>query len=167
MKFILSQNSNSLAPFVPTPLNVVKKMLKLAKLKQGETLFDLGSGDGRIVLMAANDFGAFSFGVEHKIALIEEARAKADELGLSKTAQFIHESIFKANLSSADVVTIYLTTRSNERIRPKLERELKQGSRVVTHNFPIFKWNTSEMTKVYEAKQIHTLYLYACKFWNV
>jgi hypothetical protein len=112
--------------------------------------------------MAANDYGALSIGVEHKITLIEEARAKAIELGISKTAQFFHESIFKPNLSSADVVTMYLTTRSNERIRPKLERELKPGARVVTHNFPLFKWKISEMIKINEANQTHSLYLYTC-----
>lgn len=137
-------------------------MLELSGLKHGETLYDLGSGDGRIVLMAAKEFGAVGYGIEHKISLIEESKSKAEEIGVSEHVKFIQTSIYKTDLHSADVVTIYLTTRSNERIRPKLERELKNGARVVTHNFPIYRWKINHMEKVIDQNQIHTLYLYIC-----
>jgi len=159
----LRQNSNSLAPFIPTPYYVVRKKLELAQIKDGEILFDLGSGDGRIVLMAAKEFGAKGVGIEHKLSLIEESRDKILELGITKSVIFIHDNIFKANLESADVVTLYLTTRSNERIRVKLENELKKGARVVTHNFPMIRWNPNNIIKIKEGNQTHTLYLYK---WN-
>ncbi len=158
----MRQNSNSLAPFIPTPFNVVRKMLEVSGLKQGEVLYDLGSGDGRIVLMAAKEFGANSYGVEHKFSLIEESRIKAEELGISDNVQFIQDNIFNPHLGDADVVTIYLTIRSNERIRPKLERELKVGARVVSHNFPIIKWKPNKISRIIDANQVHTLYLYTC-----
>ncbi|MBN1683131.1 SAM-dependent methyltransferase [Candidatus Bathyarchaeota archaeon] len=156
----MRQNSNSLAPFIPTPYNIVRKMLEFAQLKKSEVLFDLGSGDGRIVLMAAKDFGAKSIGVEHRLSLVEEAREKAIELDITNSTLFLHDNIFNVNLKTANVVTLYLTIKSNERIRHKLEKELHNGARVVTHNFPMIKWIQSDVMKIIEDHQIHTLYLY-------
>ena len=156
----MRQNSNSLAPFIPTPYNIVRKMLEFSQLKKSEVLFDLGSGDGRIVLIAAKEFGAKGIGIEHRLSLVEEARGKAIELDVTNSTLFLHDNIFNVNLKTADVVTLYLTTKSNERIRHKLENELKNGARVVTHNFPMIKWIKNDVMKILEEHQVHIIYLY-------
>ena len=109
-----------LAPFVATPTSVVRQMLILAELKPGEVLYDLGSGDGRAVIMAAKDFGAKSVGVELRDDLAKKALNNIHELGLNEKTQIIQKDIFDVDLSVADVVFLYLTTSANERIKPKL-----------------------------------------------
>ena len=150
----------SIAPFVASPLTVVRKMLEYAELKPGETLYDLGSGDGRIVIMAAQEFGAKGVGIELNKRLLGEARTKGDALRLGERAQFIQGNIFDVDLSPADVVTMYLTTGANEKVRPKLERELRPGARVVTHDFSIPGWDNALNLKFREGYRSHTIYLY-------
>ncbi|KON30861.1 hypothetical protein AC482_02600 [miscellaneous Crenarchaeota group-15 archaeon DG-45] len=153
-------SSSSLAPFVPSPESVVRKMLEYADLKPGEALYDLGCGDGRIVIMAAQDFGARGVGVDLNLRLVNEARAKAEALDLRGKVKIIHGDIFEIDLSPADVVTMYLTTGANEKVRPKLEEELRPGSRVVTHDFSIEKWNCIKNLRFKEDYRTHTIYLY-------
>lgn len=155
--------SGSIAPFVASPMNVVRKMLEYAGLKPGETLYDLGSGDGRIVIMAAQEFGARAVGIELNKRLLNEASKKREDLNLGEKTQFIHENMFNVDLNPADVVTMYLTTGANEKIRPKLERELKQGTRVVTHDFSIPGWEYVKNLKFKDGFRSHTIYLYS---WN-
>jgi len=153
-----------IAPFVATPMPVVRQMLILAELKPGETLYDLGSGDGRAVIMAAKDFGAKSVGVELREDLAKKALSNIYELGLDRKAQILQNDIFKIDLSQADVVFLYLTTSANEKIKPKLETELKPGARVVSHDYEILGWKSSKVDNFCENPRLgypsHTIYVY-------
>lgn len=150
-----------LAPYYPTPYTIVEKMLKLGGLKPGEKMFDLGSGDGRLVIMAARKFGADSTGVEMDADLCKQSAAKIKGLGLKK-ARIIHGDIMTQDYSSADLLTVYLLPNSNDKLRPKLEKELKKGARVVAHDFEFSGW-TPEKTETIDDDgegRSHTLFLY-------
>src|SRR5579885_1341663 len=121
------QNAEKLAPYYPTPATIVEKMLVLGGLKAGEKMFDLGSGDGRIVVMAAQKFHAEAVGVEIDKDLFRQSMDKIRKLGLEKSARIINGDIFKQNYSSADLLTVYLLPTSNEKVAPLLERQLKKG----------------------------------------
>ena len=135
-------------------------MLEYSDLKPGETLYDLGCGDGRVVIMAAEEFGAISVGVDLNKRLVTEARKKTRVLGLDERVKIVHGNIFDVDLSQADVVTMYLTTGANEKVRPKLEHELKAGARIVTHDFSIPGWSQERNLKFRESYRSHTIYLY-------
>jgi tRNA A58 N-methylase Trm61 len=139
-------------------------MLILADLKPGDVLYDLGSGDGRAVIMAAQDFGATSVGIELRDALAKKALISINEAGLNEKAQIIQKDIFNVNLSSANVVFLYLTTSANERIRPKLESELRPGTRVVSHDYEVLGWKPERVNNFCENPKLgypsHTLYVY-------
>jgi ubiquinone/menaquinone biosynthesis C-methylase UbiE len=154
---------DSIAPYVPAPLRVVRRMLECTGLKTGETLFDLGCGDGRIVLMAAQEFGAKGFGVDLIGQLIHEAKRKAVTLGLIDDVEFIRGNLFEVDLSSTDVVTMYLLKNTTEKVRIKLEKELKPGARVVTLNYPIIKWTPDEIIEIDDEKPKYFIYLYRRK----
>jgi tRNA A58 N-methylase Trm61 len=153
-----------IAPFVATPTPVVRQMLTLAELKPGEKLYDLGSGDGRTVIMAAKDFGAESVGVELREDLVKRALSNIQELGLEEKVQIFQNDIFKVDLSQADVVFLYLTTSANEKVKPKLETELKVGARIVSHDYEILGWKPSKVDSFCENPKLgypsHTLYVY-------
>ena len=153
-----------IAPFVATPMPVVRQMLVLAELKTGEMLYDLGSGDGRAVIMAAKDFGAKSVGVELREDLVKRALSNIHELGIETKAQILQNDIFKVDLSSADVVFLYLTTSANEKVKPKLEAELKHGARIVSHDYEVLGWKPSKIDNFCENPRLgypsHTLYVY-------
>lgn len=151
---------NSIAPFVASPIPVVRKMLEYAELKPGETLYDLGSGDGRIVIMAAQEFGASGVGIELNKRLLNEAIRKGEELRLGDRVKFINDNLFNVDLNPADVVTMYLTTGANEKVRPKMERELRTGARVVTHDFSIPGWEEAKNLRFREEYRTHTIFLY-------
>jgi len=141
-------------------MSVVRKMLEYANLKPEETVYDLGCGDGRIVIMAAQEFGARGVGVDLNPRLVKEARAKVESFGLGDMVRIIRGNLFNIDVSPADVVTMYLTTGANEKVRPKLERELRPGARVVTHDFSIPKWEPARNLKFRENYRTHTIYLY-------
>lgn len=147
-------------PFVPTPEVVVRRMLQLARVRPGEVLYDLGSGDGRIVMMAAKEFGAVAYGVEIRKDLYEQSRARIRDLGLEGKAKIINTNFFDADISEADVVTMYLLTSVNERLKPKLEKELRPGTRVVSHDFEVSGWRPLVVEEVYEEWRSHKIYLY-------
>ena len=153
-----------IAPFVATPMPVVRQMLILSELKPEEMLYDLGSGDGRAVIMAAKDFGAKSVGVELREDLAKRALSNIYELGLERKAQILQNDIFKVDLSPADVVFLYLTTSANDKIKPKLEAELKPGARVVSHDYEILGWKSSKIDNFCENPRLgypsHTIYVY-------
>jgi predicted RNA methylase len=153
-----------IAPFVATPTPVVRQMLILAELKSGEILYDLGSGDGRAVIMAAKDFGAKSVGVELREDLVKRALSNIHELSLETKAQVFQNDIFKVDLSQADVVFLYLTTSANEKVKTKLETELKSGARIVSHDYEILGWKPSKIDNFCENPRLgypsHTLYVY-------
>ncbi|MCW4045688.1 MAG: methyltransferase domain-containing protein [Candidatus Bathyarchaeota archaeon] len=153
-----------IAPFVPSPVQVIQRMLQLADLKPGEVLFDLGAGDGRSVIMAAKTFRARAVGVELREDLAKKALSAIRENGLSDRVTIVNGDMFTVNLTSADVVFLYLTTSANEKIRPKLESELKPGVRVVSHDYEIVGWIPEKVENFCENPQLgypsHTLYLY-------
>ncbi len=122
-------------PFVPTPQTVVERMLGMAGVKQGDLLYDLGSGDGRIVITAARQYGARGVGIDLDPERIREARANAERAGVDGQVKFIAGDLFKADLSDADVVTLYLLNSVNRQLRPQLWKQLKVGTRVVSHTF--------------------------------
>jgi len=156
------QETEKLAPYYPTPEVIVEKMLQLAGLKPGEKMFDLGSGDGRIVIMAAQKFGADATGVEFEMDLWKQSVDRIKALGLEKRARIIHGDIMKQDYSSADVITVYLLPSSNDKVRPLLEKQLKKGARIVSHDFEFSGW-TPEKTEYIEDDgegRSHTLYLY-------
>ena len=153
-----------LAPFVPSPLPVIEHMLKLVDLQPGEVLFDLGAGDGRTVTMAAQIFGARAIGVELREDLAKKASISINKTSLANRITIVNGDMFKVNLKSADVVFLYLTTSANEKIRPKLENELKKGVRIVSHDYEIVGWKPIKIENFCENPKIgypsHTLYLY-------
>lgn len=155
-------DAEKLAPYYPTPESVVERMLKFAGLKPGEKLFDLGSGDGRIVVIAAQKFGADATGIEIDAELAKQSAEKIRGLGLEKRAHIVHGDILRQDYSSADVLAVYLLPRSNERLRPMLEKQLRNGTRVVAHDF-VFRGWTPEREEYVEddgAGRSHTIYLY-------
>lgn len=154
--------AEKLAPYYPTPETVVERMLKLGGLKAGEKMFDLGSGDGRIVIMAADKFKADATGVEFDADLYKESTARIRSLGLEKRARIIHGDIAKQDFSSASLLTVYLLPTSNDKIRPMLEKQLKKGTRVVAHDFMFQGWTPVKEEHVEDDGEgrSHTLYLY-------
>ena len=139
-------------------------MLQMAQLKPGEVLFDLGAGDGRTVIMAAKTFGARGVGVELREDLAKKALSTIHDNGLTDRVTIVNGDMFNVNLTSADVVFLYLTTSANEKIRSKLENELKKGVRVVSHDYEIVGWNPVKVENFCENPQLgypsHTIYLY-------
>ncbi len=151
-----------LAPYYPTPETIVERMLDLGQLKAGETMFDLGSGDGRIVIMAARRYRAIARGVELDADLVASSTAKIQQLGLGKMAAIIYGDILKQDYSSADLLTVYLLPDSNLKLRPILDAQLKKGTRIVAHDFPVGGWvPVKEVTIADDGEgRSHTLYLY-------
>jgi predicted RNA methylase len=152
--------AENLAPYVPTPPIVVEKMLEAGRVKPGNVVYDLGSGDGRIVIMAAQKFGAKAVGVEIRPDLCRQATERIKSLGLQDRVRMVQDSALRVDLSPADVVTMYLLTSSNERLKPNLEKYLKPGARVVSNEFPIRGWDPVEKVRVTIASVEHTIYVY-------
>lgn len=153
---------NSLAPYVVSPQRIVDRMLELADLKPNETLYDLGSGDGRIIITAAQRFHAKAVGVEISDSLVRSTNDKIAKLGLQNLITTIHKDMLQVDLSPADVVTIYLMTGSNEILRPNLEKYLKPGARVVSHEYVIPGWKPKLVERADEDDvHGHVIYLYA------
>jgi cyclopropane fatty-acyl-phospholipid synthase-like methyltransferase len=126
--------------YVPTSNGVAEAMLKLANTTAADVVYDLGSGDGRIVIAAAKKFGARGVGIEIDPELIKQAEKNAAKAGVSDRVTFQQEDLFKTDLSDATVVTLYLSTSINMRLRSILERQLKPGARVVSHRFTMGDW---------------------------
>jgi protein-L-isoaspartate O-methyltransferase len=150
------------APYFPTPETIVTRMLRLGGLKHGEKMFDLGSGDGRIVIMAAEKFKADATGIEIDDALWKRSSDRIRELGLEKRARIIHGDIFRQDYSAADLLTVYLLPESNDKLQPLLERQLKKGARVVSHDFGFSGWTPEKVVDIDDDGQgrSHRLFLY-------
>jgi hypothetical protein len=127
-------------PYVPTPMNVVDAMLKLAEVNANDFVIDLGSGDGRIVITAAKKYGARGFGVDLDPALVRDARREAERQGLKGRVEFIAQNLFITDIDRATVLTTYLFPQVNMQLRPRIFAELKPGSRVVSHEFDFGNW---------------------------
>jgi SAM-dependent methyltransferase len=138
--FTFSSPQQSLAPYVPTPQQVVEKMLELAQVTSADTVYDLGCGDGRIVITAAKKYGAHGVGVDIDPQRIEESRANAKAAGVEKLVTFRLEDATKVDVSPATVVTLYLLSSSNATLRPILTKQLKPGARIVSHAFGMGDW---------------------------
>jgi len=161
--FVLAaQDDERAAPYFPTPETIVVRMLQLGELQPGEKMFDLGSGDGRIVIMAAQKFKADATGVEIDDDLWNQSSRRIRKLGLQKNARIIHGDIFQQDYSSADLLTIYLLPRSNDKLRPLLERQLKKGTRIVAHDFGFTGWTPVKVVDIDDDGEgrSHRLFLY-------
>ncbi|MCX8176520.1 MAG: methyltransferase domain-containing protein [Candidatus Bathyarchaeota archaeon] len=147
-------------PFVSSPPDVVEKMLEMAELRENDVLYDLGSGDGRILITAVKKFGVKkAIGVEVREDLVKTSREEIKKLGLEDKITIIHGDLYKTPIKDADVVTLFLTTSANERLKPKLENELKKGVRVVSHDYEIIGWKPIKVVNLGQ----HTIYLYTIK----
>ena len=135
----------SFAPFVVTPLDVVQEMLKLAEVRQSDVVYDLGSGDGRIVITAAREYGARGTGFELEPDLVRRARDDASRAGVGDLVEFHVQDVLTVDLTGATVVTIYLSREANLKLRPRLLSQLRPGSRVVSHQFDMGDWRPSRI----------------------
>ncbi len=140
--------------YVPTSSGVADAMLKLAHVTANDVVYDLGSGDGRIVIAAAKKYGARGVGVELDAELVKEARKNAMKAGVSDKVTFVQDDLFKTNLSDATVVTLYLSNSINMRLRSLLQQQLKPGSRVVSHRFEMGDWKPDATVKL-EGTSVH------------
>lgn len=147
-------------PDVRTPLVVVNEMLRLAEVTASDTVYDLGSGDGRILIAAARDRGARGVGLEIDPGLVAQSTERARRLGLSDRLTFRQQDLFEADLTPATVVTVYLSPDLNRRLRPKLLRELRPGARIVSHSFDMGDWAPTRSLQVSSNEGSHTLYLW-------
>lgn len=154
-------------PFVPTPIEVVDRMLELAEVKQGDVVYDLGSGDGRIIIRAAKKYGVRGIGIEMDRTLIDKARKSAQAEGVSHLVDFRVEDALKTDISPATVVTLYMLPWFNEAMKPNLQKYLKPGSRIVAHDFGIEGWMPLKIEKLPEIeyrsggyRHQHVLYLW-------
>jgi hypothetical protein len=134
--------------YVPTKQPTVDAMLKLAGVRPGDVLYDLGSGDGRIPITAAQKFGVRAVGIDIDPQRISEARAKAEAAGVSSLVTFRNEDLFKADFRDATVVTLYLLPTLNLKLKPRLLKELKPGTRIVSHDFDMGDWQPEQTVKV-------------------
>ena len=134
--------------FVPTPAAVVDAMLKVANVTASDVVYDLGSGDGRIVIAAAQKFGARGVGIELDPRLVDQANKNARKAGVADKVTFLSVDLFRADISQATVVTLYLLPSINLRLQPKLMRELKPGARVVSHRFDMGGWKPEQEVTV-------------------
>ena len=142
-------------PYVPTPMVVVEKMLDMAKVGRDDVVYDLGCGDGRIVITAASKRGARGIGIDLDPARIREAKANATNAGVQDRVRFVQGDLFEADFSKASVVTLYLLPRVNAKLRPQLWRQLEVGSRVVSHGFDMGDdWPPDEIAQV-EGKTVY------------
>jgi ubiquinone/menaquinone biosynthesis C-methylase UbiE len=155
-----AMSSKLIVPFVPTPDPVVRRMLTLANIRPGETVYDLGAGDGRIIEVASRDFNAKAIGVELHDSRCQLITERIHAQGLEKSAMVVKADFLDVNLSKANVVTLYLLNSVNSLIKPKLERELKPGTRIVSHDFPVRGWKPIYVEKVWAHSNSHMIYLY-------
>ncbi len=151
----------NLAPYVPSPRDVVDRMLALARVGPKDVVYDLGCGDGRIVIAAAKQYGARGVGVDIDPERIHESIANAREAGVEKLVTFKLQDAMKTDVSEATVVTLYLLSFANVQLRPMLEKQLKPGARIVSHNFGMGSWAPNEVDTFTDSNGgTRTLYLW-------
>ena len=155
-------NAEKLAPYYPTPETIVDKMLQLGGLKAGEKVYDLGSGDGRIIIMAAQKFHADAIGIELDKDLCKLSEDKIRKLHLEKNAHIVNGDLLKQNYSSADLIAVYLLPGFIDKVQPLLDQQLKKGARVVAHDFEFKNWTPDKVENIADDGEgrSHTLYLY-------
>jgi cyclopropane fatty-acyl-phospholipid synthase-like methyltransferase len=146
------------APFVPTPMEAVRKMIKLAKIKKGDVVYDIGCGDGRMVYVAANEYGARATGLELSPLVYTFARIR--KLLWRSKAKILFRNFKTQNLRDADVIVCYLMPETLEKLRPKLETELKPGAMVVSYAFRMASWKETHQEPKDAAKNISPIWIY-------
>src|SRR5438874_11336513 len=139
-------------PYVPTPDEIVDAMLKTAAVKKGDVIYDLGCGDGRIVITAAQKFGTHGVGIDINPVRIKEARENAEKAGVTDKVKFLEQDLFESSIGDATVVTLYLLPSVNLKLRPKLLKELKPGTRIVSHSFDMGDWKPDKESEVNGAR---------------
>jgi len=149
-------------PYVPTPEVVVNEMLSLAKVGPEDVLYDLGSGDGRIPITAAQKFGTRGVGIEINPQRIREANENAKKAGVTEQVEFRQQDLFESDFSEATVVTLYLLPDINLKLRPQLFEQLKPGTRIVSHDFDMGDWKPEQVVEVKGPNRTHTLY-----YWTI
>jgi ribosomal protein L11 methylase PrmA len=160
---VTTRAQTRLAPYVVTPLDVVERMLTLARVGPNDVVYDLGCGDGRVVIMAAQKFGARGVGVDIEPALVEQALTNAKTAGVDERVTFRVQDALTVDVSPATVVTLYLLASANARLRPTLMQQLRPGARIVSHNFPIGDWEPEVVDNFSDSGgRKRTLYL-----WNI
>ena len=158
---LVAQDATSLAPFVPTPQEVVDRMLELAEVSETDIVYDIGCGDGRIVITAAVRYGARGVGIDIDPQRIAESRANAERAGVSHLVEFIQQDALTVNVSDATVVTLYLLSSSNVKLRPILTSQLKPGARIVSHAFSMGNWEADQIERFTDTRgNTRTLYLW-------
>jgi SAM-dependent methyltransferase len=154
-------DETKLAPFVPTPQEVVDRMLQMAEVKTGDVVYDLGCGDGRLVITAAKQYGARGVGVDIDPVRIAESKANAKAAGVEHLVEFRQQDALTVDVSPASVVTLYLLTAANLKLRPTLQKSLKPGARIVSHQFGMGEWvPTRTETIIDERGTTRLLYLW-------
>ncbi len=157
------QEEPLLAPFVATPQEVVDQMLRMAEVRKDDVVYDLGSGDGRIVITAARRYGARGIGFEIDPKLVRLSRENARRAGVEHLVEFREEDVLTVDLSPATVVTLYLFPEANLKLRPRIQTQLRPGSRVVSHDFSMGDWRPEAIHQMQDEKgSVRTLY-----FWRI
>ena len=158
---LAAQDPSNLAPFVPTPQDVVDRMLELAEVSENDVVYDLGCGDGRIVIRAAERYGARGVGIDIDPQRVAESRANAERAGVSHLVEFIQQDALQVDVSDATVVTLYLLSSSNIKIRPILTSQLAPGARIVSHAFSMGNWEADQIERFTDTRgNTRTLYLW-------
>lgn len=134
--------------YVPTPQEVVDEMLRVANVGPGDVVYDLGCGDGRLVITAAKKYGARAIGIDINPERIQESLENARKAGVADKVTFRNEDLFEADIKEATVVTLYLLRSLNLKLRPKLWKELRPGTRIVSHNFDMGDWKPEKETEI-------------------
>ena len=155
----LAQEGKGDVVYVPTPQVAVDEMLKMAKVSANDFVIDLGSGDGRILITAAKKLGARGLGVDLDTVLLKRARDGAQREGVADRVQFVEQNLFETDLSRATVITTYLLPEMNEKLRPRLQKELRKGTRVVSNSFTMGEAWPPEKVQVVENSSIY--------FWTI
>jgi precorrin-6B methylase 2 len=153
-------NPDTLAPDFPTPQIVVDRMLALANVKATDVVYDLGCGDGRILISAVRAYHCRAVGVELSRDIYDRTCARIQQLGLTDRISIIHGNALHTDLREADVVTLYLMTSTNERLKPQLEHDLKAGSRVVSHDYEVHGWKPAHVETIGVDGRPHKIFVY-------
>lgn len=146
--------------FVPTPPETVEEMLRLARVKKGDVLYDLGSGDGRIPIRAAEEYGIRAVGIDIDPKMITVAEEAAQQAGVADKVRFRNEDLFRANIREATIVTLYLSDVLNLKLRPKLLRDLRPGTRIISHDFRMGDWKPEQTVRVPWKTLYRTVYVW-------